>query len=225
MDREGVHRVEQGMLPGLDMLTTHVEPPRGRKYWLTDEMLPRTRLGEVKPSFKIAEVAKIFFARSADWLRWLGAQQDKDGGVLELDGVPLEIQRTTAGSRTYTLVDVERLAHALLENHKIDGMQYVTAINLIRWMALNYKILSEQDMMPTRSARTSEQLVIPDIDKSLKAAGHKPVVSSVCSPCRSDDHGDCELACELSFKSPGAEIEAACSCFRADPAKHGAKTK
>lgn len=174
MDREGVHRVEQAAIPGLDMLTTHVIPPRGREYWLTNDMMPTTRLGEVKPSFKIAEVAKIFFARSADWLRWLGAQQEKEGGILELKGKPLEIRRTTSGSRTYTLVDAERIAHALLEHGKIDGTQFVTAINIIRWTAFNYKILTERDMMPVSPGKTGEQLVIPGIDDTLSSAGYKP---------------------------------------------------
>ncbi len=171
MDREGAHRVEQAAVLGLDMLTTHITPPGGREYWLTDDMMPTTRLNEVKPSFKIAEVAMVFFARSADWLRWLGAQQEKEGGVLELKGKPLEVQRTTAGSRTYTLVDVERLAHALLENHKIDGTQFLTTINIIRWMAYNYRILSERDMMSTSPSRNGEQLTIPGIDDDIKAAG------------------------------------------------------
>lgn len=172
MDREGVHRVEQAAIPGLE-LTTHVIPPRGRKYWLTEDMMPTTRLGQVKPSFKIAEVAKMFFARSADWLRWLGAQQDKEGGVLELEGAPLEIRRTTSGSREYSLADVERLANALLEHGKIDGVQFITAINIMLHVALNYRILDERDMVAVRPARTSEQLIIPGIDDKIKDAGHR----------------------------------------------------
>jgi hypothetical protein len=116
-------------------------------------MLPTDRFGNVKPVFPIAQVAKTFFARSADWMRLLGQKQDQQGGVLELDGQALVVKRTDTGSRYYTLVDIERMAHALLEHGRIDGDRFNAAINIVRWMAYQYKILKDVDMVPDTSDR------------------------------------------------------------------------
>lgn len=168
MDREGSRRVSQVVMVNPTAITMDANPP-GRVFWLEDHMLPVDRRGQVKPTFKVAEVARVFFARSADWLRWLGTRHDRDGGVLELDGKPLIINRTESGSRVYTLVDVERLAHALLQHGQIDAQQFVAAINIIRWIAFNYRILLEtQVVSPTRVARLQgEQLVIEGIDQEI----------------------------------------------------------
>ena len=153
-------------MPDLGALVMDVSrPPGGRRFWLTDDMLPKGRRGQVKPSFKITEVTKVFFARSADWLRWI-EQDDQSGQVFSIAGEPLEIKRTETGNRSYTLVDVERLAHALLEHRKITVDQFIAAINIILWMGYSYGILTTQDILPVRVETTHprcRQLSLADI--------------------------------------------------------------
>lgn len=170
MDREGLRRVEAGVNPGLGVLGTHLDPPGGRRFWLYDSMLPEGRKGQVKPTFTITQVAKIFFARSADWLRWLGAQHEKEGGIFELDGEELVIKRTESGNRVYTLVDVERLAHALLQHHKISGIQFSTTIGLVRLMAFQYGILTDADV--SEGGQVRGQLAIEGVDRQIEEARH-----------------------------------------------------
>lgn len=166
MDREGTRRMAGTVMPGSAGLTMNANPPDGRRFWLTDDMLPRDRQGNVKPTFSIAAVTKVFFARSPDWLRWLNTKHKKKGGeeILVLDGRPLDIKRTDSGNRTWTLVDVERLAHALLQHGKIQPDAFIKTINTIRWMAYNYGILPERDMIdaPPEPRVGEDQLTIPE---------------------------------------------------------------
>lgn len=168
MDREGARRVGGAVMLDVSGLT----PPDGRRFWITQEMLPITRQGQVKPVFAITQLAKVFFARSADWVRWLSSLTDEDGleEVFTLDGEPLVIQRTDAGNRFYTLVDVERVTHALLEHGRIDVQQFIGAINILKWMAFQYRILDERDMAVPRmlSPQPGEQVAIPGIDEEIE---------------------------------------------------------
>ena len=142
MDREGARRVEGGIIPGLGVFGVYLDPPGGRRFWLYDSMLPTNRLGEPKPKFSIATVAEVFFGRSPDWLRWAGK---KNNDVFMVDDQPLEIKRTEAGNREYTLVDIERLANALLQMGKIDGTKFAVAIGIVRLMAYQYGVFTDMD--------------------------------------------------------------------------------
>jgi hypothetical protein len=229
MDREGMRRVEQAVTP--DLMALDVTPPDGRRFWLSDSMLPEGRRGQIKPTFTITQVAKVFFARSADWLRWLGTKQNAEGGVFELDGQALEIKRTESGNRVYTLVDVERLAHALLEHGKIDGVQFTTAINILRLMAYQYKILTDQDMTPRPAAG---QLPIEGIDRQINEIGKKAAAQAAddelrqrdesCESCQRDEHEVCDVAYEIAVKRnrglANFTVEDHCGCYFAAPDKH-----
>lgn len=167
-----MRRVETSVTIDPAMLTRGINPPDGRRYWLYEEMLPQDRNHRVKPTFKITEVAKVFFFRSADWLRWLD-RLDKEEPVFELDGNPLTIQRTEkGGSRIYTLVDVERLAHALLQHAKIDGSQFELAIGILLRMAIGYRMLDEEDLTPPPAPVRigGRQEPIPHIDEQIERA-------------------------------------------------------
>jgi hypothetical protein len=78
------------------------------------------------PEFSVGEVARFFFARSSHWMRWVERE-----GKLVLDGQPVAQERSTAGSRKYTLTDVEEAAHALATNGAISGTQLRLALSLV----------------------------------------------------------------------------------------------
>jgi hypothetical protein len=129
--------------------------PAGR-YWFYDEMF-NTCLVKVKvdkefvyeerltPHYSVQEVAKFFFGRTADWLRWRYLSDEKTDkktgeitpakhpdGYFVLDGVPLEPKKSLTGYRWYTIADVERMAHALAQNGAIDGWQLDNIVNLVK---------------------------------------------------------------------------------------------
>lgn len=70
------------------------------------------------PRFGTNEVAKFFFARTAHWMRWR-----EQRGHFVLDSVPVNPERKNSGVRSYTLGDIEHLAHALASNGAITGQQ------------------------------------------------------------------------------------------------------
>lgn len=172
-DAEGVRRTtmatmpdQVGMMPvGAGTFVVDVAPPDGRRFWLTDEMLPRGRNGKLKTAYRISEMTKFFFGRSPDWMRWLDGRPE---GVFKIDGAELIIKRTEAGSRYFTLADVERLAHALLEHGRIDGQQFISTISLVKWVAFSYGILTAADMTPRIASVDPNQGVIPGIDTEIE---------------------------------------------------------
>lgn len=230
MDQEGIRRVERTAMIDPGVLLTELTPPGGRQFWLEEGMLPQDRLGNIKPTFKIGEVAKVFFARSPDWLRWLSTQNEQGGGIFELGGQPLTVRRTTSEARIYTLVDVERLAHALLEHGRIDMQQFTSAINIIRWMAYCYKILKPQDMIPSHDAVGVEQLPIEGIDEQIAAVRlhnqqqREQDQAGTCQSCREDRHGDCDTAVEIARRTFKGEtlikVDDPCRCYTGNPKIH-----
>lgn len=228
MDREGARRVSGAVLPEPGRFVVDVSPPDGRQFWLYDDMMPTNRKGEVKPVFSIAQIAKIFFARSADWVRWLSNQGHKNDGevVFVLDGKALETKRTESGSRFYTLADVERVAHALVEHHRIDGEQFVAAIQIMLWMAYSYSILGMDDIVPPTewTQGTIEEIEPTPEEGEAPAGAEVPAASGICPPCAEGRHLECAVALEIQEKLVGGpqalEIDARCSCYQQDQAKH-----
>lgn len=78
------------------------------------------------PVFSVGEVGRFFFARSSHWMRWVERE-----GKLVLDGKAVARERSEAGSRKYTLSDVEQAAHALASNGSINGAQLRHALALV----------------------------------------------------------------------------------------------
>lgn len=112
-----------------------LSPKDGRTYFLDDsDFKIDEKTGMHVPNFAVQEVAKCFFGKEADWLRWR-MRPDKprtDGtqtypeGAFVLDGKPMEFKRKPSPhggetARYFTLADVERMAHALAQQGIIDG--------------------------------------------------------------------------------------------------------
>jgi hypothetical protein len=106
------------------------------------------------PYFSVQDVAKFFFGRTADWLRWRYQSDEKTDkktgkvtparhpdGFFVLDGVPLKPKTSVHGYRYYTLADVERMAHALARNEAIDGDELNDVMTIIK---ANAKIWSRR---------------------------------------------------------------------------------
>ncbi len=90
------------------------------------------------PNFSVTEVSKVFFARTATWLRWSESQ-----GYTLLNGVPVADRRLANGGekpgyRVYSLAEVELMAYALAENMAIDLERLRTALYIVRFMAIQY---------------------------------------------------------------------------------------
>lgn len=78
------------------------------------------------PVFSVGEVGRFFFARTSHWMRWVERE-----GKLVLDGEVVAQSRSDAGSRVYTLSDVEEAAHALAQNKAITGSQLRLVLALV----------------------------------------------------------------------------------------------
>ncbi len=94
-------------------------------------------LGANKPAprFSVSEVAKTFFGRSPHWIRLLETE-----GRTTLKGQAVANTRTQFGARSYTVADIELLAHALYENEAIDEAQLILAVTVARNVALSWGI-------------------------------------------------------------------------------------
>lgn len=88
------------------------------------------------PRWSTAEVAKVFFARTAHWMRWR-----EQRGHFFLDGVEVTPERKPSGVRSYTLADVERLAHALAGHNAISASQLAMAIRMLALSGEMYELI------------------------------------------------------------------------------------
>lgn len=90
------------------------------------------------PRFSTSEVAKFFFARSPHWMRW----RERKGDFV-IDGKPVVPERTKANIRSYTLGDVERLAHALATNNAITTWQLMLTLKLLQLHGEMHQIIGQ----------------------------------------------------------------------------------
>lgn len=95
--------------------------------FITDAILDKVEEG---PFFKIGEVSKFFFGKSASWIRWRESQ-----GFFVLDGEDIVFKKTKSHNRYYTLADIERMAHALAGTNAINGTMLNNVILLIKVQA------------------------------------------------------------------------------------------
>lgn len=105
------------------------------------------------PKFTVSEMAKLFFARSNHWVRWLESmpemEEDPESGkmvaVPDTKGVPFWFtdpktgerrkvgqRRNEKAARIYTLGDIEEVAHALAQNGHISGTQLRQTLLLVQ---------------------------------------------------------------------------------------------
>lgn len=108
---------------------------------VTDDSLPDKLMLEgidvsFEPRFSVAEVAKVFFGRSPHWLRWVERK-----GRIKFDGEPVSVSRTEVGARTYTLADVEKMAHGLAATGAIEPVNLIYALRIVQSVARVYGYL------------------------------------------------------------------------------------
>jgi hypothetical protein len=104
-----------------------------------------TAYGLPLPWFRIEDLAKFFFVKTKDWIRWL--HRDAPGypkGHFLLDGVPIVPKRTRAGYRAFSLPDIERMAYALHQDGRLADEDLGQILALIRQVAVRYKVLEPQ---------------------------------------------------------------------------------
>jgi hypothetical protein len=93
--------------------------------------------------FRIQDLAKVFFDRSKDWIRWLHRDAPNyDEGHFVLDGDVLQPKRSRANYRVYSLADIERLALALHQDGRLSDEDLTEIIGVVIFVAVRYKILS-----------------------------------------------------------------------------------
>jgi hypothetical protein len=90
-----------------------------------------------KPLYSVSTMAQVFFARSSHWVRWLEAE-----GMLVLDGEPLIPVRTDSNARKYDLALIEKIAHALASNKKIEISQLRHALTIVKTQAQMYNYIT-----------------------------------------------------------------------------------
>jgi hypothetical protein len=117
--------------------------PPDRRFWVTDDMIPRDREELPYPRFNVIQTATIFFAKSDSWLRMLMRE-----GQFILDGAPLEFRRIPTGNprgdpRYFTLADIEQMAYALAQQGRINEHTLTCAIQLVKWEARAHGILKD----------------------------------------------------------------------------------
>lgn len=122
------------------------DPHSDREFFLWDNMFTRTEDGLPLPNYTVQETAKVFFGKGSDWLRWRyrPATHFPDGYFV-LDGVVLRPKRTESGNRYYTLADIERMAHALVENNAIDGEHLLIIIHMLLLQARLHRVIREPE--------------------------------------------------------------------------------
>lgn len=87
------------------------------------------------PQFRVSEVARVFFARSSHWVRYC-----ENENFFTLDGEVVATRRTPEGARTYNLLDIEKMAHALAQNDRIDGETLHRVLSIIRLVGEVHKV-------------------------------------------------------------------------------------
>lgn len=120
------------------------DPESGRSFFLWDSMFDRNSDGLPLPQYTVQETSKLFFGKGSDWLRWrYRPANNYPQGYFVLDGTILEPKRTEKGNRYYTLADIERMAHALVENKAIDGEKFSVVLQLILLQAILHGVIRE----------------------------------------------------------------------------------
>jgi hypothetical protein len=92
----------------------------------------------VRPTFSSSEVSKVFFARSAAWLR-------NSERKATLDGKPVVdfLARGAGERREYTLYDIERIAHAFAAGGLIPGDRLRLTLRLLQFEAQLWRYIME----------------------------------------------------------------------------------
>jgi hypothetical protein len=126
-----------------------LSPPGGARFWISEEKLRYTETGDPRPAFSTAVVATAFFGRSSAWLRVkMRPSESCPYGELVLDGKPLEIRRSDADDRRFSLLDIERAAHALRQVGAIDDKRLSAVLASVVACAVAYSMMEPPWTMP-----------------------------------------------------------------------------
>lgn len=118
--------------------------PRDKDFWIDPDDIRYDDEGIPQPHFSVQEVAKCFFARSPSWVRHLDRRGKVEGwedGFFVLDNEPIDPIRTKSGMRVYSLSDIEKMAHALVDNRKIDGTHFERVITVVQVLGREYGVI------------------------------------------------------------------------------------
>ncbi len=154
------------------------EPTTDRVLLFAGKRQALNRKGEIKPLFRVQEVAKTFFGRSADWMHWLITQHEIHENVLVLDGEELKVKRTPSGARMYSLPDIEKFAIALHNGRWITDEQCLVTMNMLLLVGMNYGVFPIESLRTTPISWTPEaqatphsgQMVIPGLEDTPEEA-------------------------------------------------------
>lgn len=94
-------------------------------------MLDSVRLDRMM-TYSTSDVARFFFLRSASWLR---LKEGEGSFHNPSTGETVKPVRDIRNARRYTLLDIERLAHAMYANGSIQYSQLIVVKNIIWWSA------------------------------------------------------------------------------------------
>lgn len=94
--------------------------PRGRAFWTTPEMVP--------PGLRRAVVTEVFFDRKPSWLKNVRYRHSIGD---ELLGPVQWNNDRPIGARLYSLHNVERLIHVLLDREAVTGTQAAHALGVV----------------------------------------------------------------------------------------------
>lgn len=130
--------------------------PDDRDWILTEDMIPTDAKGMPIPMLRIGPVTQIFFGKNSSWFYYLMAPReivgyDKDHNAIRevrkeswmtLDGEPLDFRKDKSGNRYLSLADVERFAHAVAQNQRIDGAQLQRVLLMVKTCAQQHGIIA-----------------------------------------------------------------------------------
>lgn len=91
----------------------------------------------VKRVDQIQEDGSIEIKEVSETISWIG----DDLVCSHCGGIQVGMAKTATGYRTYSLADIEKMVHALLDNRAIDGAQATNALILVQTMAKIYRLI------------------------------------------------------------------------------------
>jgi hypothetical protein len=93
-------------------------------------MLEGVEARTVPAMFNLGEVTRFFFGKSTSWLRNI----EKEGGLI-FEGRVMFLRRDEHNVRVASLADIERIAHALCQTHRITPDDLLVTLRLVKAQA------------------------------------------------------------------------------------------
>jgi hypothetical protein len=118
--------------------------PGAREYMVTEAMIiSRNWHRRQAPFFRVEEVAKVFFAMSASWLRLkMATDPEHPDTWFVRDGRKMEFRRLNPdkaiSARVFTLADIEPMAYSLRDFGAIEPARLVQILDIVQAMAKLY---------------------------------------------------------------------------------------